>query len=843
MQVRARLQNVEYIFIDEVSMVDCTSLYNICAKMCTALRNDGTPFGGINMIFAGDFAQLPPAVSGNPLYSHKVGRVIHTTHSHEKQQASIGKALWHQVTTVVILRQNMRQRSQTEKDAKLRTALENLRYRSCTQQDIDLLRTRVAGKGRGRPKLNQPRFRNVSVITAWNVYRDTINRLGSERFARENGQELVSFYSVDKFGGEANDEGTRQQRKHRVNPRRATNIVNEELQDSLWRLEAHLTEHHPGKLTICVGMPVMIKQNEAVECCVTNGAEAIVVGWNARPLNEFKDTLETVFVKLTSPPNPINLPGLPENIVPLTPHSKVIHCKMPNGKLLRITRLQVPIIPNFAMTDFGSQGRTRPNNVIDLQNCSSHQSIYTCLSRGSTLEGTIIIQPFDQRKLQGGISGSLRQEFRELELLDEITKMRYEECISSKVMGITRTELIYSFRKWKGEHYMPNTMHKSLGWSASNPYPIEYVSEDLPWQLLREPEHKLRRKQNVDGKMVKSDAEPHLKPAVGSRILQETSSFTGFQKDKRKQTETNDDKDGTTHKRARIHTRERISDLRGFPWDSVNHSCPYDSILTILLAVYQQRTSQWDTLVNEHYNMLSMCARLFKSVLSDNGVSMQEVRDKIRDTIGMKIPELGACGTAGGDLYLLVKELLAINIDIAHTTTKCQQCNEEEDVIENHGDVPSVQRVVWSCTKSHWLNYPRRQGGYTGKSIRAWLDVICEQKTGVKCRDCRSDVIRNTVYSESPVFISFIVYEARAVFDSSIILPGHRELYCLCGIVYYGNAHFVCRIIDQSGEIWYHDGYVHREEVLYFNNLLNIDEKELHKAGTHKASLLIYTKI
>ena len=43
------------------------------------------------------------------------------------QQAAIGKALWHQVTTVVILRENMRQKKQTPEDAKLHTALENMR--------------------------------------------------------------------------------------------------------------------------------------------------------------------------------------------------------------------------------------------------------------------------------------------------------------------------------------------------------------------------------------------------------------------------------------------------------------------------------------------------------------------------------------------------------------------------------------------------------------------------------------------------------------------------------------------------------------------------------------------
>ncbi|KAF9802982.1 hypothetical protein IEO21_09764 [Rhodonia placenta] len=179
-------------------MVDCHSLYEICAKMCTALHNDGHPFEGVNVIFAGDFAQLPPAGAGYPLYSHKVGTVLHTTYSYCEQEASIGKALWHQVTTAVILRQNMRQNKQSPNDAKLRKALENLQYKSCTESDIKHLQGCIAGRGDGKPKLNQPRFRNISVITAWNAYRDKINELGCARFARETGQQLVTFYSEDK---------------------------------------------------------------------------------------------------------------------------------------------------------------------------------------------------------------------------------------------------------------------------------------------------------------------------------------------------------------------------------------------------------------------------------------------------------------------------------------------------------------------------------------------------------------------------------------------------------------------------------------------------------------------
>ncbi|KIM85526.1 hypothetical protein PILCRDRAFT_34075, partial [Piloderma croceum F 1598] len=121
------------------------------------------------MIFSGDFAQLPP-VFGSPLYSGTVGTQLMSRMTVQGQEAAIGKALWHQVTTVVILRKNMRQKTQTVEDAKLRTALENMRYAACTPEDI---------KRFEQPKLSTKEFRNVSIITALNAQKDRINELGS----------------------------------------------------------------------------------------------------------------------------------------------------------------------------------------------------------------------------------------------------------------------------------------------------------------------------------------------------------------------------------------------------------------------------------------------------------------------------------------------------------------------------------------------------------------------------------------------------------------------------------------------------------------------------------------
>ena len=48
-------------------------------------------------------------------------------------------------------------------DVKLRVALENMRYKACTLDDIDVSKSRIAGKGPDDPKLAQKRFRNILV--------------------------------------------------------------------------------------------------------------------------------------------------------------------------------------------------------------------------------------------------------------------------------------------------------------------------------------------------------------------------------------------------------------------------------------------------------------------------------------------------------------------------------------------------------------------------------------------------------------------------------------------------------------------------------------------------------
>ncbi len=83
----------------------------------------------------------------------------------------------------------------------------------------------------------------------------------------------------------------------------------------------------------------------------------------------------------------------------------------------------VVVVPNLAITDFASYSHTQYYDVCNILNCKNHQSLYTCLSRGSILAGTIIVQLLDSFNLKGDIPESLRQKFRKLKLLDDVTKL------------------------------------------------------------------------------------------------------------------------------------------------------------------------------------------------------------------------------------------------------------------------------------------------------------------------------------------------------------------------------------------------------------------------------------
>ena len=226
----------------------------------------------------------------------------------------------------------MRQKTQSAEDAQFRTALENMRYAQCTQDDIEFLKTLIAGKNTGQPNIAKKRFRNVSIITELNSQKDQLNKLGSLRFATETGQTLTDFFSDDELGEDIDPSALSSVRKKDKKSIPSTKKhLSPDMQDAVWNLRHSASEDIPGKLSLCIGLPVMIRNNDATELCITKGQEGYVVGWKSGIGSRGQLVLEILFVKLDRPAKNINIEGLPENVVPLMKIKRSVKCTFPNG--------------------------------------------------------------------------------------------------------------------------------------------------------------------------------------------------------------------------------------------------------------------------------------------------------------------------------------------------------------------------------------------------------------------------------------------------------------------------------------------------------------------------------
>ena len=106
---------------------------------------------------------------------------------------------------------------------------------------------------------------------------------------------------------------------------------------------------------------------------MTRSQEGFVHRWQSKQVSNRQTILDTLFVRLKDPPTCVKVPGLPDNVVHIYPTTTNISAVLPNDEKFYIAHMQVEVLVNFAMTNFGSQGKTRPWNVSDPNNLRSHQ--------------------------------------------------------------------------------------------------------------------------------------------------------------------------------------------------------------------------------------------------------------------------------------------------------------------------------------------------------------------------------------------------------------------------------------------------------------------------------------
>ncbi|KAF6751802.1 hypothetical protein DFP72DRAFT_816009 [Ephemerocybe angulata] len=639
----------------------------------------------------------------------------------------------------------MRQTGAGPTEVAFRKALENLRWKNCTHEDIALLRTRLAGAS---PELSVDgeRFKNVSIITALNRDKDFINATSSARFALENGQILEDFYSTDTLSS------AEPKRFNPKKPRRVystAKVLTSNTQKHLWNQPPCTSEQIPGKLTLCIGMPVIIRNNEATELCITRGQEARVVGWSAlrHPKWRGRKYLDVLYVELLNPPHSVNLPHLPKNVVPLTRHSESIEAQLPNDVYVRIARTQIPVLPNFAMTDYSSQGKTRPSNVVDLKECRSFQAVYTCLSRGTSLEGTLIVRDFSIDLLKGELDGALRQEYRELDYLATITELRYLGKLPHHIVQMTRWETIKMYRLWK----------KTAGREITDA-PAFPANDDV-----KPPNEQIAY-------------ETQTLTSVKKRKEREEKEILAPQK-KKKKTGCSDP----------VLANASWASPPGPVWDSADWSCAFDSWTFILHAVWLSDRVKWSRILKPFSPGMTSMVTAFErmSRYGDPESEITNARNDWRKTIRLLHPGRYPGGRQGVDIMDLTQDLLGYRFRGLKTAVTCTSCDHRAS---EYAPIPSTI-APFTCVRH-------------ARSIQEFID---QQFTPLReCEFCEGNVYIKHKHSD---VLSFEIFDAEddLLLDTRLNV-GPWGSYRLAGIIYYGDNHFVSRAITREDKVYAHDG-------------------------------------
>ncbi|KAJ3764376.1 hypothetical protein EV360DRAFT_6882, partial [Lentinula raphanica] len=488
----------------------------------------------------------------------------------------------------------MRNQGEDKQDIQFRKALENMRYKACTKDDIKCLNALVSANKSNRHYIACEPWRSAPIIIGENKQRDEINRLGAMRFAMDTKQKLTAFYSEDTIcsaaGTKTDSKPTNRTKKSKVN------TMNQDLQNVLWDLPASTHEFHsPSMLPLCKGMPVIIRHNFATEMNITKGQRGFVFSWQSKKSTADKDHIEVLFVLLHNPPSPVQIEGLPLNVVPIVSRESKGYITLPDDTKIYVSRKQVDVLLGFAMTAYASQGQSLSPNATDLNTLNDHHAFYTSLSRSRSYEKTIILQGFNHTCITGGASGALRKEFRDLELLDEITRLQYEGKCDPSVKGTTRSILIELFRKWKGDKFNPPSVHAAIKWSAKDPY---VISEEIdnPWKIVAPLKKQCGHKPNNKDRNCNSNSLPVPNSHSNNLSLKRKSI-------------TIDD--------------ELISEgFTTLKWS--NNSCAYDALFLILRQVWIETTFDITT-----YTNLPAIMNGFR-LHSLGQITLEEVRDDFR---------------------------------------------------------------------------------------------------------------------------------------------------------------------------------------------------------------------
>ena len=412
----------------------------------------------------------------------------------------------------------------------------------------------------------------------------------------------------------------------------------------------------------------------------------------------------------------------------------------------------------------------------------------------------------------------MRQEFRELELMDEITRLRFEDKLSPTINGHLRNALIRQYQLLKGQLYVPDVVPDTLKWTQSDPMNIVKVQTDTSWQLIEKFKEKATKYTPASG-TVAIDHKKSIK-----RKADEISTDT--KADKKSSDIKSDKKSSVTiisNKRPRINLDVQNQDAPiGLIWDSEDYSCAYDALFTILGDIWVYNPTMW---TREFGLMSSFANKLglgFQQVLLKQK-NFEDARDSVRSLLRIKNSAAFPYGTSGVDMSDLFVYMLT-GKSTGKLEYNCTECGTASISTAKVTSLFTITRKKYNSIQEH---------------------IDASNNKARKCTNCNNNISRTYKYNSPPRFqvIGFTQDSQDIELSKTITLNSEDGPVTLPirGAIYYTGNHFVSRIISPTGVVWYHDGIETKCQCICEGHLTDFSENSLKLQGSKKCVGVVYS--
>jgi hypothetical protein len=426
------------------------------------------------------------------------------------------------------------------------------------------------------------------------------------------------------------------------------------------------------------------------------------------------------------------------------------------------------------------------------------------------------LQGFEPKKITGKASGALRQEFRDLELLDEITKLQYLSKLPSSVYGDSRNTLIHTFRLHKGLTYVPKNVHPSIQWDKNDPM-LEPILDVTLKQGAPEPISILTQDTLLKGPVKDTVPMNHTTPARGLKRKDMSPKKEHKQKKAKLHVKSNiADNPNTSSAHINTNTLEPCGTI----WHQ--NSCAYDAILTVIHGIWNIDRAHYTTILK------GMNDEISGNLIADferhaSGLkSLESARDDLRHRLHLLAPHEFTWG-AFTSAVSVMQSILSTPSSTVQTSELCKNNHLDE------GRTTNITCCLMSAMSSHI-------------DIESWMLELTDD-TNRTCPLCSEKIVmKQTIVYPLPLIALVIQdYNIQISCNFKVSISNQDTSYKLRGIIYYGDSHFTSRVIYDNGMVWFHDGITTGKTLIYDGMVQDLQES-LNNCRGKIASMAIYAR-